>query len=218
MDKAVKNIGKIISTLKKLEISAYLDVSKTENPFRVLIATVLSQRTRDENTEIAAANLFRHYNTTKKLAYAPVKKVEVLIKRSGFYKTKAKRIIGISKSLLDDYNSKVPDTKEELMKLKGIGPKTANCVLVYGFGIKAIPVDTHVHRISNRLGLVKTKTPEESEKALEKILPRRYWLPYNALLVSFGQQICKPIKPECWRCPVVKYCSYRKKNLKDKNR
>jgi len=211
--KAIRNIGRIISILKKREISAYLDASKTENPFRVLIATVLSQRTRDENTEIAAANLFRHYNTAKKLATADRKRIEKLIKKSGFYKTKARRIIEISRALLDSYHGKVPDSKEELMKLKGVGPKTANCVLVYGFGKRAIPVDVHVHRISNRLGLVKTKTPEESEKELEKILPKRYWLAYNALLVSFGQQLCKPIKPECWRCPIIRYCGYIKKYL-----
>lgn len=195
-----------------------MDVSKTRNPFRVLIATVLSQRTRDENTAIAAKQLFKKYNTAKKLAAAKPKAVEKLIKPSGFYKVKAKRIINISKDIIKKYKGKVPNSKAKLIELHGVGPKTAGCVLVYGYNIKAIPVDTHVHKISNRLGLVKTKTPEQTEKALEKVIPKRYWLPLNSLFVSYGQQLCKPINPMCWKCPIIKYCAYKNKIIKNQNR
>jgi endonuclease-3 len=187
-----------------------------EDPFQVLISTVLSQRTRDENTEKASQRLFSKYKAAEQLASAPLKNIEQLIKPSGFYRVKAKRIKQISQILVKKYRGKVPQKFEELMKLPGVGRKTANCVLVFAYRLPAIPVDTHVHRISNRIGLVKTKTPEETETELVKTAPKEYWVDFNELFVRFGQRICQPIKPLCWKCPIVKYCDYPNKNLKPK--
>ena len=182
-----------------------------QDVFEVLIGTVLSQRTKDENTDKAAQALFARYDNPKKLAEADVKSIEKLIRPSGFYKVKAKRIKEISKIILQKYRSKVPKKMEELLSLPGVGRKTAGCVLVYGFGIaESIPVDTHVHRISNRLGIVKTKTPEQTEKELMRIVPKKEWININQLLVVHGQNICRPISPKCNVCPVNKYCSYYK--------
>jgi endonuclease-3 len=132
--------------------------------------------------------------------------VRELIKQTGFYKIKAKRIIGVADVIVEKYNGEVPDDLETLLRLPSVGRKTANCVLVYGFGVPAIPVDTHVHRISNRLGLVNTKTPEQTEDALKTVVPHKYWKDLNYLFVSFGQDICKPIKPRCEECPVRILC------------
>jgi endonuclease-3 len=186
------------------------------DPFQVLISTVLSQRTRDENTERASARLFREYKNPKQLAQAPPKSIERLIKPSGFYKVKASRIKDISRILVEKHKGKVPKDLESLLGLPGVGRKTANCVLVYAYRLPAIPVDTHVHRISNRIGFVKTKTPEKTESELVKIIPQRYWIDFNELFVKFGQRTCKPIKPLCWKCPIVRYCDYPNKNLKPK--
>lgn len=150
----------IESVIRKLE--KYYPKSYSDEPFKVLIGTILSQRTKDENTSRACENLFSVYRTPKDLANGDVKRIEKLIKPSGFYKVKAKRIKGVSKIILEKYNSTVPNDMKKLLSLPGVGRKTANCVLVYGFGKYAIPVDVHVHRVSNRLGLVKTKSPEET--------------------------------------------------------
>ncbi len=186
------------------------------NPFEVLISTVLSQRTRDESTERASEQLFAKYKTPKQLSQAPLKDIEKLIKPSGFYITKARRIKEISRILIQKYQGKIPEDFDKLIKLPGVGRKTANCVLVYAYRLPAIPVDTHVHRISNRIGFVKTKTPEQTESELVKIIPREYWVDFNELFVKFGQQICQPIKPLCWKCPIVRYCDYPNKNLNPK--
>ncbi len=179
-----------------------------DNPFKVLISVMLSQRTRDENTDIASKNLFSKFDTPEKLANAKITEVKKLIKSSGFYNVKAKRIMDVSTILLKKYNGKVPEDIENLLSLPGVGRKTANCVLVYAFRKPAIPVDTHVHRISNRIGLVKTKIPEQTEKELVKIIPEKYWIKINELLVKHGQNICKPIKPQCSKCPIIKFCDY----------
>ena len=184
------------------------------DPFQVLISTVLSQRTRDENTERASTTLFRRYRTPKQLSQAPLSRIEPLIKPSGFYRTKALRIREISRILVEKYKGKVPQDLESLLSLPGVGRKTANCVLVYAYRLPAIPVDTHVHRISNRVGLVKTKTPEQTETALVKVIPERYWTDLNDLLVKFGQRICQPRMPLCYKCPIVSLCDYPNKNLK----
>lgn len=186
---------------------------KSFNTFEILISTILSQRTRDENTERASRNLFSKYNTPNKLSSVGLKELEKLIKPAGFYKVKAKRIKEVSKVLLKEYNGKVPNVIEKLLKLPGVGRKTANCVLVYGFKTFAIPVDTHVHRISNRIGLVKTKTPEQTEIELIKVIPKKYWIDLNELFVRHGQEICQPRKPLCYKCPIVKLCNYKFKNL-----
>lgn len=176
------------------------------DPFTVLVGTILSQRTRDENTASASLALFSKYDTPEKLAKAQVGAVQELIRPAGFYRVKARILKKVSQDLLDRFEGKVPDELEELLTLPGVGRKTANCVLVYGFGKVAIPVDTHVHRISNRLGWVRTRTPEETELELIRILPKRYWLEINDLLVTHGQRICKPLGPRCPQCPVNDIC------------
>lgn len=175
-------------------------------PFEVLVSTLLSLRTKDEVTGVAAQRLLAVARTPETMVKLPAREIETLIYPVGFYPTKAKRLLSISRILLDRYDGKVPDTLEELTALPGVGRKTANLVLVEGFKIPAICVDTHVHRISNRIGYVKTKTPDKTELALRKKLPRRHWVRYNELLVAFGQVLCRPISPFCSRCPVADMC------------
>lgn len=197
------DIEKIMFELRNLyDIRVFED----KDPYRVLIRTILSQRTRDENTDLATSNLFSKYHTMEDIAFAPTEDVEKLIKPAGFYRVKAKRIKQVSHILIDEYGSKVPDTLNELIKLPGVGRKTANCVLVFAFEKPAIPVDTHVHRISNRLGLVNTNTPEESEFELEKIVPKHLWIELNDLMVQFGQDICRPMHPKHELCPIAEIC------------
>ena len=179
-------------------------------PFRILIATILSARTKDENTTKAADKLFKVYGTPQKLAKAKVKDVEKMIKSVGFYHVKSRRIINAANIILSKYHGKVPANIEQLTDIPGVGRKTANCVLVYAFEEPAIPVDTHVHRISNRLGLVDTKTPEETEMELRKNVPKKYWLPINNTFVMYGQNICKPISPMCDVCKIRNSCNYFK--------
>jgi len=198
--------------LKKIENAiegeAHLDelAKKKQDPFKILISTILSARTRDSNTRKASEKLFTRYNTPQLIAEADLDILEELIKVSGFYKVKAARIKEVSKILVEEYSGEVPTDFEELINLPGVGAKTANCVLVYAFKIPAIPVDTHVHRLSNRLGWVQTKKPNKTEQALKKILPRDLWIDLNRLLVRFGQQICLPIHPKCEICPLNKTC------------
>lgn len=179
---------------------------KHRDPYVVLIRTILSQRSKDENTDIASENLFEVYRTPEELAHGDLKKIQLLIKPAGLYGAKSKNIKRVAGILIDDYDSKVPKKLDEMIKLPGVGRKTANCVLVYGFDEPAIPVDTHVHRISNRLGWVKTKTPEKTEEALTKFLPKKYWIEINELLVRFGQEVCRPIGPHCTQCPLNDIC------------
>ena len=181
---------------------------QTARPFRILIATILSARTKDENTTKAADKLFKLYGTPQKLAKAKIKDVEKVIKSVGFYHVKSKRIIEVANLILSKYNGKVPADIDKLVDMPGVGRKTANCVLVYAFEKPAIPVDTHVHRISNRLGLVDTKTPEETEMALRGKIPKKYWLDINNTFVMYGQNICKPISPMCDVCKIRKICNY----------
>jgi endonuclease-3 len=203
------NTQVIIRTIKILKEKSKLSMLgefSREDPFYILISTVLSARNKDEMTAKATQKLFARYKTPKQIALAPIKKLEPLIKQSGFYKTKAKRIKEISRILLDKYKGKVPDDFDKLIALPGVGRKTAGCVMVYAFNKPAIPVDTHVHRISNRLGWVKTKTREETEQELMKIIPKKYWLDVNEVLVIHGQTVCAPISPFCSKCRIRKYC------------
>jgi endonuclease-3 len=177
-----------------------------ENPFRILISTVLSVRNKDEATHEATETLFEAYSTPQQIADAPIEEIEKRIKKSGMYKTKAQRIKEISKILIEKFGGNVPATYNELISLPGVGPKVANCVLVYAFKTPAIPVDTHVHRISNRIGWVSTKNPEETEKKLSEFFPIEAWNDLNWVLVLFGKQICKPIGPKCTECPVTESC------------
>lgn len=185
------------------------------NPFRVLITTILSQRTRDENTDEAAATLFAVYKTPEEIANAPTEEIEKLIKKAGFFRVKAQRVKETARIIHEDYNDVVPDDINELLALPGVGRKTANCVLVYGFRLDAIPVDVHVHRISNRLGLVKTKNPDETELELMKIVPKGYWLDLNESFVRFGQDICRPIGPKHDECPINDLCDFYKEMKKE---
>ena len=178
----------------------------SKDPFRVLIATVLSQRTRDEVTDRASEKLFAKYGAPSDLSRADVKDIEELIREVGFYRIKAPRVKEIARIVSNDLKGKVPDNMDSLLLLPGVGRKTANCVLVYGFGKDAIAVDTHVHRISNRLGLVITKAPEETEIKLREALPKKHWRHINELLVRFGQELCRPVGPKCSVCPLNDLC------------
>ncbi len=175
-------------------------------PFEILVSTLLSLRTKDEVTSRAAARLFEKARTPQQILALSIKELENLIYPVGFYPTKARRLHQISRILLDSHAGQVPDTLEGLLELPGVGRKTANLVLVEGFGKPAICVDTHVHRISNRIGYVETRTPEQTEFALRAKLPRRHWVRYNELLVAFGQVICRSVSPFCSRCPVASAC------------
>lgn len=178
-----------------------------ENPFQVLIGTILSQRTRDENTDKASALLFQKYPDAPSLAAAPLRDVERRIHGTGFYHVKARMIRACAREVLTRFGGAVPNTLEELTSMPGVGPKTANCVLVFGYGLPGLPVDTHVHRIANRLGVVKTRTPEATELALRAAVPERYWIPLNPVLVQHGQNLCRPRGPLCDRCPIREYCA-----------
>jgi len=193
-----------MTALKKLH------EAETGGPFSILIGTILSARTKDETTTKVVNVLFSKYKNVKTLANANLKDVEKIIKSIGFYHIKAKRIIEVSKIIDSKYKGKVPDNLEKLVKLPGVGRKTANCVLVYAYDKPAIPVDIHVHRISNRLGLVKTKTPEETELELMKKIPKKFWLEINDTFVMYGQNICKPISPMCNVCKIKKNCKFYK--------
>jgi len=175
-------------------------------PFQHLVSAILSARTRDEQTVKAATDLFKVANTPEKLARLSEDEIANLIKSAGFYRNKAKNLKAMAEILVGRYDSKVPDTFEELVKLPGVGRKTANVVLAYAFDKSTIAVDTHVHRISNRLGLVKTRKPEETEEELKRIVPENLWRRVNHAFVAFGQTVCKPIKPLCSECPIGKAC------------
>jgi endonuclease III len=178
----------------------------TGDPFRVLIACILSLRTQDTTTGPAAARLFTVAATPEAMLRLPATRIAKLIYPVGFYRTKARVILGICRDLLARFGGRVPDTIDELLTLNGVGRKTANLVVTMGFGKPGICVDTHVHRISNRLGYVRTRSPEETEMALRARLPRRFWIGYNDLLVAFGQNVCAPISPKCSTCPVRPLC------------
>ena len=176
------------------------------DPFRVLIACILSLRTQDTTTGPAAARLFALADEPHAMLRLSPKTIERAIYPVGFYRTKARAILGICRDLIDRFGGGVPDDLDALLTLGGVGRKTANLVITVGYGQPGICVDTHVHRISNRFGYVKTRTPEETEMALRRTLPRRYWIGYNDLLVSFGQNICAPISPKCSACPLRALC------------
>lgn len=176
------------------------------DPFKILISCLLSLRTQDKTTGSASERLFALAPNAETLSGLPVKVIEETIYPVGFYRVKAKRIKEISRALLEKYSSKVPDELNELLKLKGVGRKTANLVLTLGFKKPGICVDTHVHRITNRWGYVQTKTPEKTEYALREKLPSKYWLEINGLVVAFGQGICRPVSPLCSQCTIKMFC------------
>ncbi len=178
----------------------------SSDPFQILISTVLSLRTRDQTTAEASARLFRLARTPRAMLALPRRTIERAIYPVGFYRTKARHIHDISRDLLERYGGVVPDDIDELLTLKGVGRKTANLVVTLGYRKPGICVDIHVHRISNRWGYIRTKTPAQSEEALRRKLPRRYWIIYNDLLVPFGQNLCTPVSPRCSQCKLFRYC------------
>ena len=189
-----------------------LQTQEDGDPYKILIGTILSARTRDETTTNVIKMLFSKFKNPEELSRANLKEIKELIQKIGFYNVKAARIKEVSKILVDKYNSKVPPNLEDLLSFPGVGRKTANCVLVYGFRKPAIPVDVHVHRISNRIGIVNTKKPEETEIVLQKSIDRKHWIAVNETFVVFGQNICLPIKPKCNVCRLTKLCKYYETN------
>ena len=185
-----------------------LQAEESGDPFKILIGTILSSRTRDENTTKVVKTLFKRFRNAKELAEGNIEEVKQIVHSIGFYNVKAKRIIEVSQLIVKRFDGKVPNSIEKLLELPGVGRKTANCVLVYGFNIPAIPVDIHVHRISNRIGLVNTKTPEKTEIELSNIIDRRYWLKLNNTFVMYGQNVCLPVTPNCELCKLKKICKF----------
>ena len=184
-----------------------LIAESSDSPFKVLISCILSLRTQDSTTAQASRRLFALADSPETMVRLRAKKIEEAIYPVGFYRTKAKTILEICRNLNEKYLGRVPDEIDELINFKGVGRKTANLVVTLGYNKPGICVDTHVHRISNRWGYIKTATPEKTEVALRQKLPKQYWIEYNDLLVSFGQQLCRPISPLCSQCPVARYCS-----------
>ena len=178
-----------------------------KNPYLVLIACILSLRTNDKTTYPATLRMLELAKTPDEMKNVSVEDLSKAIYPVGFYENKAKQIIELSKTIDEELGGQVPDEIEDLIKFKGVGRKTANLVLSLGFNKPAICVDVHVHRIFNRLGYIKTKTPEETEFALREKLPQKYWIDINTLLVTHGQNVCKPIKPKCLECPIAGYCA-----------
>jgi endonuclease-3 len=206
------DINRIIPLLreacKEFEEPIVTKISKGgKDPFQILVSTVLSARTKDIMTRKAANNLFARASTPERIKDLDLKEIEELIRPAGFYKNKARSVKDLCRILVEEFNGRTPDELDELLKLPGVGRKTANLVLTLGFNKLGICVDTHVHRISNRLGYVQTKSPEQTEMTLRKKLPKRYWIEYNDLLVTYGQNICKPVSPLCSKCVIEPYCS-----------
>ncbi|MBL7160522.1 MAG: endonuclease III [Candidatus Aenigmarchaeota archaeon] len=203
-------IPRVISTLKKetpkFKETIITKVSRRQSPFQVLVSCILSLRTKDQVTSKASERLFSLATTPEKILSLTERQIQKAIYPVAFYRIKSRNLKKMSKILLENFNGEVPSKMESLLELPNVGRKTANIVLVHGFQKHAIPVDTHVHRIPNRLGWVKTKTPEQTEFALRKILPKKYWQDFNDLIVTWGQNVCVPISPWCSKCAIKKYC------------
>ena len=207
-DKQIHAAVKIIKkTIQQWEEPAVGVVArKSHDPFCILIACLLSLRTKDETTAEASYRLFKLADNPTRMLILPLNQVEKAIYPVGFYKTKARQIHAICQTLLKNFGGVVPNTIDELLTLKGVGRKTANLVVTVGYKKPGICVDIHVHRISNRWGYIKTKTPEESEQALRKKLPKKYWIQFNDWLVPYGQHLCRPVSPFCTQCPISEFC------------
>jgi len=203
-------IGRAVRILRE-EIGKYKEpivgiYARKRSPFKVLISTLLSLRTKDETTLEACGRLFQIADTPEKIVAVPIPKLEKLIFPVGFYRNKAKTLRHVCRVLIKEHGGKVPDDLDTLLAIKGIGRKTANLVVTLAYGKPGICVDTHVHRISNRWGYIETKTPDESETALREKLPAKYWIEYNDLLVTYGQNLCLPISPHCSKCRLEEFC------------
>jgi endonuclease-3 len=206
-----KPFEKIIETLQEFLRSSRLPsvsevAERNSDPFHILVSTMISLRTKDEVTSAASTRLLSRAPDPKKLAKLSETEIGRLIYPAGFYNTKAKNLKSVAKTLVSQYDGRVPEDMEKLLELPGVGRKTANLVRNLGYGLDGICVDTHVHRIANRLDWVRTKTPEQTEIALEKVLPQKFWIPINELLVRFGQTLCNPVSPICSRCPIYEHC------------
>ena len=216
MKSILLDMKKMIDEKQTNKLTMLGEVEKEGNPFKVLISTILSSRTKDDTAYKASKRLFNEYKNPKELSQARVVDIRRLIKPVAFYKIKAKKIKQVAEIIYKEFNNQVPGEMEQLLELPLVGRKTANCVLVYGFREPAIPVDVHVHRISNRLGLVETEIPEETEIELEKITNKKYWIYVNEYFVRFGQLICKPINPRCYECRFQNTCRYLQNKGKKK--
>jgi len=210
----MRNVDKIFRLLKKKYPGQKFFLDMHTTPYKVLISTILSQRTKDANTLKAAKALFKLSDTPEKMLKLNPSKIQKAIKPSGFYKNKAKTIQKVSKQLLEEYDGKVPKSKDKLLKLVGVGPKTASCVLLFGYRIPQLPVDVHVFVISRRFGWSDKKTPQEVELDLEKKIPKKYWMDLNELLVRFGQDVCLTRNPKCEICPISLYCKYPRTKIR----
>ena len=202
----------LLKVTKSMPMPVVTEIKLVTNrdAYKILISTMLSLRTKDSTTRDASMRLFERAGNPKDMLKLSEEEIAKLIYPVGFYRVKAKNILEVSKTIIDDYNGKVPDEIDELLKLRGVGRKVANLVVTEAFDKYGICVDTHVHRISNRFGYVSTKKPEQTEFALRKKLPKKYWRVYNDTLVIYGQNLCKPINPLCNQCSVSKYCDYFK--------
>jgi len=210
MGSIIKKMERVLYDKKPYRLTALKQLQDEElgDPFKILIGTILSSRTRDETTTKVVKTLFKRFKNAKELAEGNLEEIKQIIHSIGFYNVKAKRIIEVSQLIVKRFDGKVPNSIEKLLELPGVGRKTANCVLVYGFNKPTIPVDTHVHRISNRIGLVNTKTPEKTEIELNNIINKKYWLRLNNIFVMYGQNICLPMAPKCELCELKKMCKF----------
>lgn len=209
IDKIMKELLKVTKSMP-MPVVTEIKLVTNRDAYKILISTMLSLRTKDSTTRDASMRLFEKAGNPKDMLKLSEEEIAKLIYPVGFYRVKAKNILEVSKTIIDDYNGKVPDEIDELLKLRGVGRKVANLVVTEAFDKYGICVDTHVHRISNRFGYVSTKKPEQTEFALRKKLPKKYWRIYNDTLVIYGQNLCKPINPLCNQCSVSKYCDYFK--------
>jgi endonuclease-3 len=203
LSRAIPRLKKVLQDKRTPVVT---EISKRQDPFRVLVSCLLSLRTRDEVTVEASHRLFQLADTAEKLVQIPIETLEQIIYPVAFFRNKAKSLQAICRTLIDHHQGQVPRKLDELLELKGVGRKTANLTVVLGYDDYGICVDIHVHRITNRWGYVKTKTPDETEMALRDKLPKKYWKGINDLLVTFGQNICKPVSPICSQCPITKFC------------
>jgi len=208
-DRDIHDVARILGrTVGQWEDPAVTQVAQKKDPYLVLISCILSLRTQDNTTHQASERLFRLASRPDQMITLSSKQIQQAIYPVGFYRNKARTILEISRTLIEKYGGRVPDELDEIIKLKGVGRKTANLVVTLGYGKPGICVDTHVHRVTNRWGYVATKTPEKTEFALRKKLPQQYWIEINDMLVSFGQKICRPISPMCSTCPLSPYCDH----------
>ena len=204
----MQNYKKVFSILEKDHKETMLEQFSHYSKFQMLIATMLSARTKDTTTIPIVVKMFKKWKSPEDFVKVPLDKLEKELYGIGFYKVKAKNIKELSEQLLEEFNGKVPEDLEGMVTLPGVGRKTANCMLNYAFNVSAIAVDTHVHKISNRLGWIKTSSPEESEIELMKVLPKELWSKVNMLLVDHGQNVCFPLRPNCKECKISKYCKF----------